>query len=377
MDFSITEEQSLLQDSVAKFIDNDYDFEKRMKHSESELGYSAEDWQEFANLGWTAVPFPEEDGGLDGGPVELMLIMEQFGRGLVVEPYLASIVLAGGALRRTADDAQKADWLMPLIEGSKTGALAYLEPQSRYRLADVALSAKKDGDDYVLNGEKGVVLNGATADVLVVSARTSGEQQDEDGISLFVLAADSEGVKRRGYATVDGQKGAEIGFEDVRVPAAQLLGEEGKALPVIESVIQEATLAVCAEAVGIMEKLNHKTLEYTKSRVQFGVPIAAFQALQHRMVEMFMLYEQTKSLLLWAVMAQESEDAEEARRAVSAIKYEVGTAGRKIGEEAVQLHGGMGVTWELDVAHYFKRLTVINTLFGNADYHVERYAGLM
>ena len=377
MDFSITEEQSLLQDSVAKFIDNDYDFEKRMKHSESELGYSAEDWQEFANLGWTAVPFPEEDGGLDGGPVELMLIMEQFGRGLVVEPYLASIVLAGGALRRTADDARKADWLVPLIEGSKTAALAYLEPQSRYRLADVALSAKKDGDDYVLNGEKGVVLNGATADVLVVSARTSGEQQDEDGISLFVLAADSDGVKRRGYATVDGQKGAEIGFENVRVPAAQLLGEEGKALPVIESVIQEATLAVCAEAVGIMEKLNHKTLEYTKSRVQFGVPIAAFQALQHRMVEMFMLYEQTRSLLLWAVMAQESEDADEAGRAISAIKYQVGTAGRQIGEEAIQLHGGMGVSWEVDVAHYFKRLTVINTLFGNADFHVERYADLM
>jgi len=377
MDFAITEEQSLLQDSVAKFIDNDYDFEKRMKHSESELGFSAEDWQEFANLGWTAVPFPEEDGGLDGGPVELMLIMEQFGRGLVVEPYLASIVLAGGALRRTADDAQKADWLMPLIEGSKTGALAYLEPQSRYRLADVALSAKKDGDDYVLNGEKGVVLNGATADVLVVSARTAGGQKDEDGISLFVIAADSDGVQRRGYATVDGQKGAEITFTDVRVPAAQLLGEEGKAFPVLQSVIQEATLAVCAEALGIMEKLNHKTLEYTKSRVQFGVPIAAFQALQHRMVEMFMLYEQTKSLLLWAVMAQESEDADEARRAISAIKYQVGTAGRQIGEEAVQLHGGMGVTWELDVAHYFKRLTVINTLFGNADFHVERYAGLM
>lgn len=377
MDFSITEEQSLLQDSVAKFIDNDYDFEKRMKHSESELGYSAEDWQEFANLGWTAVPFSEEDGGLDGGPVELMLIMEQFGRGLVVEPYLATIVLAGGVLKRTADDAQKADWLMPLVEGSKTAALAYLEPQSRYRLADVALSAKKDGDDYVLSGEKGVVLNGATADVLVVSARTSGGQQDEDGISLFVVAADSDGIRRRGYATVDGQKGAEITFDNVRVPAAQLLGEEGKAFPVIESVIQEATLAVSAEALGIMEKLNHKTLEYTKSRVQFGVPIAAFQALQHRMVEMFMLYEQTKSLLLWAVMAQESEDAEEARRAVSAIKYEVGTAGRKIGEEAVQLHGGMGVTWELDVAHYFKRLTVINTLFGNADYHVERYADLM
>ncbi len=377
MDFAITEEQSLLQDSVAKFIDNDYDFEKRMKHSESELGYSADDWQEFANLGWTAVPFAEEDGGLDGGPVELMLIMEQFGRGLVVEPYLASIVLAGGVLARTADDAQKADWLMPLIEGSKTGAFAYLEPQSRYRLADVALSAEKDGDHYVLSGEKGVVLNGATADVLVVSARTAGEQKDEDGISLFVLAADSDGLKRRGYATVDGQKGAEITFKDVRVPATQRLGEDGKAFAIIESVIREATLAVCAEAVGIMEKLNHKTLEYTKSRVQFGVPIAAFQALQHRMVEMFILYEQTKSLLLWAVMAQESEDADEARRAISAIKYQVGTAGRQIGEEAVQLHGGMGVSWEMDVAHYFKRLTVINTLFGNADYHVERYADLM
>jgi alkylation response protein AidB-like acyl-CoA dehydrogenase len=364
MDFSISEEQSLLQDSVAKFIDNDYGFEQRMKHSESDLGYSADNWREFAELGWTAVPFAEEDGGLDGGPVELMLIMEQFGRGLVVEPFLASIVLAGGALRRSASDAQKAEWLAPLIEGAKTGAFAYLEPQSRYGLSDVALTAKKDGDEYVLNGRKGVVLNGAGADTLVVSARSSGDRKDEDGLSLFVLAADTEGVQRRGYATVDGQKAAEIVFD-------------GKAWPVIESVIQEATLAVCAEAVGIMEKLNHKTLEYTKSRVQFGVPIAAFQALQHRMVEMFMLYEQTKSLLLWAVMAQESGDAEEARRAVSAIKYQVGTAGRQVGEEAVQLHGGMGVTWELDVAHYFKRLTIIDSLFGNADHHVEHYAGLM
>lgn len=377
MDFSITEEQSMLQDSVAKFIDSDYDFESRQKHSESELGYSAETWKEFAGLGWTAVPFSEEDGGLDGGPVELMLIMEQFGRGLVVEPYLASIVLAGGALRRLADEEQKAGWLAPLIEGEKTGAFAYLEPQSRYRLDDVVVSAVRDGDSYVLNGHKGVVLNGATADVLVVSARTAGERRDADGISLFVVAADAEGIQRRGYATVDGQKAAEITFQDVRVPASQLLGEEGKASPIIDSVIQEATLAVCAEAVGIMEKLNHKTLEYTKSRVQFGVPIASFQALQHRMVEMFMLYEQTKSLLLWAVMAQESDDSEEAHRAISAIKYEVGTAGRQVGEEAVQLHGGMGVSWEMDVAHYFKRLTTINTLFGNADYHVDRYAELM
>lgn len=377
MDFSITEEQSMLQDSVARFIDNDYDFDSRMKHSQSELGYSAENWKEFAGLGWTAVPFPEELGGLDGGPVELMLIMEQFGRGLVVEPYLASIVLAGGALKRAASDEQKAEWLAPIIEGEKTAAFAYLEPQSRYRLADVTLTAKKDGDHYVLNGTKGVVLNGAGADTLVVSARTAGDRKDEDGISLFVLTTDTKGVSRRGYATVDGQKAAEIKFVDVRVPADQMLGKAGQALAVIDAVIREATLAVCAEAVGIMEKLNHKTLEYTKSRVQFGVPIAAFQALQHRMVEMFMLYEQTKSLLLWAVMAQEAGNEAEAKRAVSAIKYEIGTAGRMVGEEAVQLHGGMGVTWELDVAHYFKRLTTINLLFGNADWHVERYAELM
>ncbi len=377
MDFSITEEQSMLQDSVARFIDNDYDFDSRMKHSQSELGYSAENWKEFAGLGWTAVPFPEELGGLDGGPVELMLIMEQFGRGLVVEPYLASIVLAGGVLKRAASDEQKAEWLAPIIEGEKTAAFAYLEPQSRYRLADVTLTAKKDGDHYVLNGTKGVVLNGAGADTLVVSARTAGDRKDEDGISLFVLAADAKGVSRRGYATVDGQKAAEIRFADVRVPADQILGKSGQAYPVIDAVIREATLAVSAEAVGIMEKLNHKTLEYTKSRVQFGVPIAAFQALQHRMVEMFMLYEQTKSLLLWAVMAQEAGNEAEAKRAVSAIKYEIGTAGRMVGEEAVQLHGGMGVTWELDVAHYFKRLTTINLLFGNADWHVERYAELM
>ncbi|MEO0996712.1 MAG: acyl-CoA dehydrogenase family protein, partial [Pseudomonadota bacterium] len=222
-----------------------------------------------------------------------------------------------------------------------------------------------------------VVLDGGSADVLVVSARTGGERRDEDGISLFVVAADADGITRNPYPTVDGMRAAEIRFDNVRVAASQRLGDEGAALAALTDVIDEATLAVCAEAIGIMEQLNHKTLEYTKSRVQFGRPIASFQALQHRMVDMFMTYEQTKSLLLFATMTlTEKDDAAARRAAISAVKYQIGTAGRHLGEEAVQLHGGMGVTWELDVAHYFKRLTMIDTLFGNADYHLDRYTRL-
>ncbi|NND44145.1 MAG: pimeloyl-CoA dehydrogenase small subunit, partial [Xanthomonadales bacterium] len=285
--------------------------------------------------------------------------------------YLASIVMAGGALRRLASEEQKARWLQPLIEGG-IGALAFSEPQSRYRLNDVQLMASRDSDHYLLNGRKAVVLAGDYADTLVVSARTSGSATDEAGISLFVLDASSEGIRRNGYPTVDGHRAAEIEFSAVSVPANQRLGAEGEALAVLRQVIDEATLAVCAEAVGIMQTLHDKTLEYTRSRVQFGRPIASFQALQHRMVDTFMACEQTRSLLFWATMTAVDEGSEASAQAISALKYQVGTAGRRVGEEAVQIHGGMGVTWELDVAHYFKRLTAINMLFGNADYHLGR-----
>ena len=371
MDFSINDDQSMLQDSVSRFIQNDYDFEARQKHAATEVGYNPALWQEFANLGWTAVPFAEDDGGLDGGAVELMLLMEQFGRGLVIEPYLPCIVLAGGVLKRAANEAQKAAWLHDIIAGEKQAALAYVEPQARFDLQDVALTATAEGDGYVLNGHKTVVLNGGNADTLIVSARTSGDRRDAEGISLFVLPADSAGISRKAYPTVDARQAAEIRFEGVKVGGDQLLGTAGDGLATLSSVIDDAIIAVCAEAVGIMQVLNHKTLEYTKQRVQFGVPIASFQALQHRMVDMFVIYEQTRSLLLHAVMRLDAgEDAEPALRA---LKIQVGTEGRKLGEEAVQLHGGMGVTWELDVAHYFKRLTIIDTLFGNADYHIGRY----
>jgi len=375
MDFALSEEQLMLEDSVEKFIANDYDFDTRQKYAGSDTGYSRDVWQQFAELGWTAVPFSEEDGGFGWGPVEIMLIMRQFGRGLVVEPYLANIVLAGGVLRRLADAAQKADWLAPVIGGETQAALAHVEPQSRYDLASVATTATPDGDDYVLSGSKGVTLNGGNADFLVVSARTSGATTDPEGISLFVVPADAAGLSRRAYPTVDGHQAAEIDLEDVRVPAANRLGPDGQALETIVAVTNEATLAVCAEAVGIMQIMTHKTVDYSKSRVQFGVPIGSFQALQHRMVDMLTACEQSYSLLLWATMlAAEDAGSEEARRAVSSIKYQVGTAGKKVGQEAVQIHGGMGVTWELDIAHYFKRLTVIGQLFGNADYHLDRLA---
>ena len=270
--------------------------------------------------------------------------------------------------------AQKAEWLAPVIGGEKQAALAHVEPQSRYELASVATTAVADGDDVILSGHKSVVLNGGTADFVVVSARISGDRNDRDGISLFVVPADAAGVSRKAYPTVDGMQAAEIILDGVRIPAANLLGDAGTGFDTVDAVMLEATLAVCAEAVGIMQIMTHKTVEYSKSRVQFGVPIGSFQALQHRMVDMLTACEQSYSLLLWATMLAANGLDDEARRAVSSIKYQIGTAGKKVGQEAVQLHGGMGVTWELDIAHYFKRLTAIGQLFGNADYHLDRLA---
>lgn len=375
MDFSLSEEQEMLADSVSRFIDNDYDFEKRQHIAESDANFSAEVWQMFAELGFTAVPFAEADGGLDGGPVELMLMMQQFGRGLVVEPFLANIVLAGGILRRAASDAQKAEWLTPVIAGELQAALAFSEPQARFDISDIDTTAEEAGDVYVLNGCKSFVVNGGDAQLLIIPARTSGSPAENAGVTLFAVPADTTGITVKAYPTVDALAAADIRLENVEVPATCLIGEVGQGFSVLQQTIDEATLAVCAEAVGIMRTLHDKTVEYTKSRVQFGVPIGSFQALQHRMVETLMLCEQSQSLLLWAVMKYAAGDPD-AETAVSALKYQVGTAGVQVGQEAVQLHGGMGVTWELDIAHYFKRLTAINIIFGNADYHLDRYVGL-
>ena len=373
MEFSFTDVQAMLQESIEKFITNDYDFGRRQQYAATDRGYSPEVWAMFAELGWTTVPFAEEDGGFDGGPVELMVMMQQFGRGLLVEPFLANIVLAGGVLRRAANDAQKARWLQPIIAGELQATLAVVEPQSRYELANVATSATQDGGGWLLSGNKGVVLNGGNAQLIIVPARTAGEQADRDGITLFAVDSSTAGWKCKDYPTVDGLRAAEIHLDNLRVEADAVLGDVGAGLDVFEAVVADATLAVCAEAVGIMQIMTEKTVEYAKSREQFGVPIGSFQALQHRMVDMLTACEQSYSLLLWACLAN-ADGTEDAQRSISAIKYQIGTAGKKVGQEAVQLHGGMGVTWDLDIAHYFKRLTAIGQVFGNADWHLDRLA---
>ncbi len=371
MDFSLNDVQLMLADSIEKFVANDYDFEARQKYSGSELGYSQDVWNTFAELGWTAVPFSEVDGGFDGGPVDMIVVMERLGRGLIVEPYLANVVLAGGVLKRAASEAQKAAWLSPLIGGELQTTLAFAEPQARYELSNILTSAVKDGDQWRLTGHKAYVLNGANAKLLIVPARTAGRQHDRDGITLFAIESDSAGVALRDYATVDGQRAAELELNNVVVSSNNVLGEVNKGYATLQAAVSDATLAVAAEAVGIMNVLTEKTIEYSKSRVQFGVPISSFQALQHRMVEMYTACEQSRSLMMWAAMAIENDGAD-AASAIHALKYQIGVAGTRVGEEAVQIHGGMGVTWELDVAHYFKRLTAINLMFGNADWHLDR-----
>ena len=373
MDFSHNEIQSMLADSVAKFIAKEYDFDTRQSYADSDRGFSDEVWSTFADLGWTAVPFSEEDGGFGGGPADVMVLMQSLASSLVVEPYLANIVLAGGILRRVAGAAQKERWLQPIIGGRLHATLAFHEPQSHYNLASVSTTATQHGDTWELNGVKGMVPNGGTADLLIVPARTSGDNLDEDGITLFAVAADTKGVTHSAYATVDGLRAAELSLDHVRAEADTVLGNVGQGFAALNANIDDATLAVCAEAVGIMQVLKDKTVEYSKNRKQFGVPIGSFQELQHRMVDMLMACEQAQSLLMWAVMTRATE-GDDCKRAVSAIKYLIGTEGKKLGQDAVQIHGGMGVTWDLDVAHYFKRLTAIGTLFGNADWHLDKLA---
>jgi len=372
MDFSLSEDQAMLADSIGRFIDAEYDFESRQRIAGNKGGFSRDMWATFADLGITAVPFAEDDGGLGGGPIELMLIMEQLGRGLVVEPFLANIVLAGGVLRRAATAEQRSNWLAPMIEGRLQAALAFAEPQSRYDIANIATTAKVEDGGFALSGSKTMVLNGGAAELLIIPARTSGGATDEEGITLFAVPADAGGVRVRAYPTVDALQAADVSLDGVVVESAAILGEADKGFAVLADTIDEATLAVAAEAVGIMQSMHDKTVEYSKNRVQFGVPIGTFQALQHRMVDNMIACEQSRSLLYWSVMLNAAGDAE-SRHAISALKYQVGTAGIHVAREAVQIHGGMGVTWELDIAHYFKRMTAIDLTFGNADFHLERF----
>ena len=377
MDFSYSDEQQMLQDSVQKFVGGQYDFDTRRKIIKSDKGYSDDNWSLFAELGWLTVPFREEDGGFGGSAVDLMVVMEEFGKGMVVEPFVATAVLSGGLISELGNAAQKEALLGAVMEGSLQLATAYAEADSRYNLASVGTTARREGDVYTIHGDKILVLNGASADKLLVIARTSGNKPDTDGISAFVVDASAAGISKREYPTVDGHRAAEVHFNNVKVGADALLGAEGKALSALENAVDRATLAVSAEAVGAMDCLLKKTVEYAKTRKQFGVAIGTFQALQHRMSEMFIECQLARSIVIMAAMKLDSAAPEaEKAKAVAAAKARVGRAMRKVGQEAVQLHGGIGVTDELDVGHYFKRLTSIEHQFGNTDFHLARYASL-
>jgi alkylation response protein AidB-like acyl-CoA dehydrogenase len=372
MDLSFSEEQLLLRDSVEKFISDKYSISERNKITATEDGFSAKNWQQFADLGWLALPFDEEDGGIGGSPVDTMVLMEEFGKGLVVEPYLATVVMVGTAIAEYGSGAQKAEIISGIVDGGLIASFAYAEQQAQYDLNNIATTAKKDGDIYLLNGTKSVVLNAQSADKILVSTRTSGNQCDSDGITLFLVNATAEGITRQDYPTVDGLRASEIEFKDVKIPADNIVGQLNKGAAIIDKVVTRAILAIAAEAVGAMEVLYKDTVEYTKQREQFDHPLSDFQVLKHRMTEMFMEHSLAKSLCMKATML-ESQGSIEAKRTIHALKYLIGKSGKFIGENAVQLHGGMGMTEELRVAHYFKRLMIIDSQLGNSDYHLSQF----
>lgn len=376
MDFSFSEEQSLLQDSLQRFIQNDYPFESRQKLLATDEGFSRDNWSTFAELGWLALPFSEEDGGLGGTAVETMILMEEFGKGLVVEPFVSTVIMSGTVLSRLGSAQQKETVLGSIVTGETQVALAFVEPQARFDLRDITTTATESGDGYEINGFKGVVLGGPSADFLIVPARTAGDQKDESGISLFLIPSDASGISRRDYPTIDGFRASEVQLDKVKATSDMLLGNPGEGYAALEEAIDNAILAVSAEAVGAMEVLYKTTVEYCNTREQFGQPIGKFQVLQHRMVDMFIEHEQSKSLVYMAAMKLADGYSDEARKAVSGLKVQIGKGGRFVGQSAIQLHGGMGMTDELNVGHYFKRLTAIETLFGNADFHLKKYATL-
>jgi pimeloyl-CoA dehydrogenase small subunit len=370
MDFELSEEQRLLKDSVERLTTQRYDFEARKKYMKETDGWSRALWKQYVDLGLTALPFAEEHGGIGGGAVETMIVMEAFGRALALEPYFATVVLGGSFLRLGASEAARNDILPKVAAGEALLAFAHVERQARYDLADVAATAKKDGAAYVLNGEKSLAVHGDVADKIVVSARVSGDQRSKNGIGLFLVDAKAGGVSRRGYPTMDGLRAAEITLSNVKVGADAVIGEPGNAYPLIEQVADIAIAALAAEAVGAMSAMHEITVDFLKQRKQFGVPIGNFQVLQHRAGDMLIALEQARSMAMLATMMSEEQNAEERRKSMSAAKVQIGRSAKLVGESAIQLHGGIGMTMEYKVGHYFKRVTMIDKMFGDADYHL-------
>src|ERR1700736_3182204 len=370
MDFEFSEEQRLLKDSVERLLKDRYDFEQRKAYMAEPHGFGRAPWKHYADLGLLGLPFEEAHGGSGRGPVETMIVAEAFGRALALEPFLATVVLSGGLLRHGGSDEQRAALLLKIGEGSLLLAFAHSERQSRYHLADVGTTARRDGGGFVLDGAKTLVLHGDSADKYLVSARVSGERRDSDGIGLFLVEAGASGVSRRGYQTIDGQRAAELTLTKVAVGREAAIGEPSAAFAVIQRVVDEATAALCAEAIGAMAAMHELTVEYLKTRRQFGVPIGTFQVLQHRAVDMLIALEQARSMAMLATMMVAEENDAERHKTIAAAKVQIGKSGRLVGQQAVQLHGGIGMTMEYKVGHYFKRVTAIDTMFGDADHHL-------
>lgn len=372
MDFDLSEEQRLLKDSVDGLLTDSYDFEQRKKYMKEKGGWSKAVWGKLAEQGLLGLPFAEADGGFGAGAVETAIVMEALGKALVLEPYLATVVIGGGFLRHGGSAAQKEAYIPAIIDGSKTFAFAQLEKNSRYDLHDVSTSAKKKGDGWVIDGDKFVVINGENADTLIVTARTAGGQRDRTGIGVFLVPANAKGVAKKTYPTQDGLHAADISLTGVEVGADAVIGDPQNGLPLIERVVDEARVALCSEAVGAMDKSLKTTVEYLKTRKQFGVAIGTFQSLQHRAADMFVALEQARSMSMFATMAADFDDAKERARAVAAAKVQIGKSAKYVGQQAIQLHGGIGMTMEAKIGHYFKRLTMIENTFGDTDYHLRR-----
>ncbi|MFD1611885.1 acyl-CoA dehydrogenase family protein [Sphingomonas tabacisoli] len=375
MNFTYNETQQMLRDTLARFLADTYDFETRRKMVASDAGRDPGIWRALATeLGILGAPFGEEQGGLGGGAVENLIVMEQLGEAIAIEPYLQTVVIGGGALK--AVGGAQADALIPaIIGGDAIIAFAYAEPQGRYELNNLRTTARRDGGGWVLNGHKAVVYAAPWATHLLVTARTGGGMRDKEGVSLFLIEANAPGIVRRDYPTVDGFRASEIYFENASVPGDALLGDEGGALPLIEKIVDEATVAVCAEGTGVMRRLHAGTMDYAKQRKQFGRAISDFQVLQHRMVDMFMEVEQSASMTLMATLKLDLPDAER-MAAVSQAKAKVGKGLKFTGQSAVQIHGGIGITDELAIGHYFKRATMIEGQFGSVDHHLARFERL-
>lgn len=374
MDFDLSEEQRMLQESVERLIGERYDFEHRKSYTREGPGFGKAMWNQYADLGLLGLPFAERYGGSGGGAIETMIVMQAFGRGLVLEPYLATVVLGGGLISLAGSEAQRSAILPRIASGELLLAFAHSEPQARYELSDVACKAKRGADGWIIDGRKSFVMHGDCADQLIVSARIGGEQRSAQGIGLFLVDAHAEGLSRRGYPTQDGLRSAEIRLSGVKVSSNAALGEPGNAAGTIQRIAEHALAATGAEAVGAMAAAHELTVDYLKTRKQFGVTIGSFQALQHRAVDMLVHLEQARSMSLLATMMLDEQDPVERSKTISAATVQIRRSGKFIGQQAVQLHGGIGMTLEYKIGHYFKRFTAMESMFGDTDHHLAALA---